>query len=46
MHWSNDVGFNSGACGVEKAASEEKMPVADVSNAFKSVGVQCGLSDY
>ncbi|MFZ6862164.1 M4 family metallopeptidase [Undibacterium sp. Ji67W] len=41
LYWSSTSTFNQGACGVEKAATNRGYKVADVTNAFKAVGVSC-----
>ncbi|HET6431338.1 M4 family metallopeptidase [Dyella sp.] len=41
LYWGPNETFNSGACGVESAASDRSYPVADVTAAFTAVGVSC-----
>ncbi|WP_338848007.1 M4 family metallopeptidase [Massilia sp. W12] len=41
LHWKSNETFNSGACGVEKAAAARGYTVADVTAAFSAVGVSC-----
>jgi pseudolysin/vibriolysin len=41
VYWSPDETFDSGACGVEQAATDRLYPVADVVAAFDAVGVAC-----
>ncbi|MGO1069063.1 M4 family metallopeptidase [Lysobacter sp. CA199] len=40
-YWTPNTDFNSGACGVEQAATDLGLSVADVSAAFLVVGVDC-----
>ncbi|MBX9403355.1 M4 family metallopeptidase [Lysobacter sp. BMK333-48F3] len=40
-YWTPSTDFNNGACGVEKAATDLGYTVADVSDAFLTVGVDC-----
>jgi Zn-dependent metalloprotease len=40
-YWTPNTDFNSGACGVEQAATDLGYTVADVSAAFLAVGVDC-----
>ena len=39
--WNALSTMHCGACGVESAAEERGYTVADVTNAFKEVGVEC-----
>ncbi|MCB1601820.1 MAG: M4 family metallopeptidase [Lysobacterales bacterium] len=41
LYWTPSSTFNSGACGVETAASDLGLSVASVTSAFSSVGVSC-----
>ncbi|XP_013384836.1 uncharacterized protein LOC106154862 [Lingula anatina] len=41
VYWGAKATFNTGACGVRKAAADLKLPTQDVINAFSSVGVTC-----
>lgn len=41
LYWTADSTFDQGACGVEKAAANRGYPVADVTAAFDTVGVNC-----
>ena len=41
LYWTSNSTFNQGACGVEKAAASRNYRVADVTSAFKAVGVSC-----
>ncbi|TXH39903.1 MAG: hemagglutinin, partial [Burkholderiaceae bacterium] len=41
LYWTASSTFNTGACGVEKAAANRGYTVADVTNAFSQVGVSC-----
>ncbi|MFZ6848195.1 M4 family metallopeptidase [Undibacterium sp. RuRC25W] len=41
FYWTSNSTFNQGACGVEKAAANRNYNVADVTNAFLTVGVSC-----
>ncbi|MFZ6752097.1 M4 family metallopeptidase [Undibacterium sp. Dicai25W] len=41
LYWSSNSTFDQGACGVEKAAANRGYKVADVTTAFKTVGVSC-----
>ncbi|GGX42262.1 M4 family metallopeptidase [Undibacterium squillarum] len=41
LYWTANSTFNAGACGVEKAAGNRGYAVADVTAAFKAVGVSC-----
>lgn len=40
-YWVPKTTFNSGACGVEKAAQDLNYSVADVSASFEEVGAKC-----
>ena len=44
LYWTSNSTFNQGACGVEKAAANRAYRVADVTNAFKTVGVSCPIT--
>jgi len=44
LYWTANSTFNQGACGVEKAAANRGYVVADVTAAFKAVGVSCSTS--
>lgn len=44
LYWTANSTFNQGACGVEKAAADRGYQVADVTAAFKGVGVSCSGS--
>ncbi|WP_235935100.1 M4 family metallopeptidase [Undibacterium crateris] len=44
LYWTASSTFNEGACGVEKAAANRGYVVADVTNAFKGVGVSCSTT--
>ncbi|AMP04383.1 thermolysin metallopeptidase, catalytic domain protein [Collimonas pratensis] len=44
LYWTANSTFNQGACGVEKAAADRGYLVADVTAAFKGVGVSCSGS--
>jgi pseudolysin/vibriolysin len=44
LYWTANSTFNDGACGVEKAAANRGYVVADVTNAFKGVGVSCSTT--
>ena len=41
LYWTPSSTFNSGACGVQTAATDLGFTVADVTAAFTSVGVSC-----
>ena len=41
FYWTANATYNSGACGVVKAAQNRGYTAADVTAAFKSVGVSC-----
>jgi|SRR5690242_784210 len=41
LYWGPSETFDSGACGVETAASDRGYPEADVTAAFAAVGVSC-----
>ncbi|HLO93225.1 MAG TPA: M4 family metallopeptidase [Burkholderiaceae bacterium] len=41
LYWTASSTFNSGACGVEKAATSRGYTTADVTAAFSKVGVSC-----
>jgi Zn-dependent metalloprotease/PKD repeat protein len=41
LYWTASSTFNSGACGVETAATDLGLAKADVTAAFTSVGVSC-----
>ncbi|HET7842575.1 MAG TPA: M4 family metallopeptidase [Xanthomonadales bacterium] len=41
VYWTPSSTFNSGACGVESAATDLGLTKADVTAAFSSVGVSC-----
>ncbi|TAL73983.1 MAG: peptidase M4 family protein [Rhodanobacter sp.] len=41
LYWTATSTFNSGACGVVSAAGDYGYPAADVTAAFKAVGVTC-----
>ncbi|WP_305068983.1 M4 family metallopeptidase [Marilutibacter chinensis] len=41
LYWTSSTDFDQGACGVESAASDLGLTVADVTAAFASVGVSC-----
>lgn len=41
LYWNADETFNSGACGVQKAATDLSYTVSDVTAAFTGVGVSC-----
>jgi len=41
VYWTPSSTFNSGACGVESAATDLALTKADVTAAFASVGVSC-----
>ncbi len=41
MYWTATATFNSGACGVESAASDYGYSSSDVAAAFSAVGVTC-----
>lgn len=41
LYWTANSTFNSGACGVESAATDLGLSAADVSAAFSVVGVSC-----
>jgi len=41
LYWTPNSTFNQGACGVTQAAQSRGYPAADVTAAFKSVGVTC-----
>lgn len=41
LYWTASSTFNTGACGVEKAAANRGYTVADVTDAFSQVGVSC-----
>jgi len=41
LYWGSNSTFDQGACGVEKAAENRDYKVADVTMAFKNVGVSC-----
>jgi vibriolysin len=43
-YWRPTTTFNSGACGVEKAAGDLGYTVEDVTSAFADVGVKCVMS--
>ncbi|MBN7136636.1 hypothetical protein A7A76_17960 [Lysobacter enzymogenes] len=40
-YWTPSTDFNQGACGVEQAATDLGFTLADVSDAFLQVGVDC-----
>lgn len=42
VYWNATEDFDSGACGVESAATDLGYAVADVTAAFNEVGVSCG----
>lgn len=42
FHWTSGSTYDTGACGVESAASDLGRTVADVTAAFAAVGVACG----
>jgi pseudolysin/vibriolysin len=44
VYWTSEASFNQAACGVERAAVNRGYRVADVSSAFKQVGVACNPS--
>ncbi|MCU6433137.1 M4 family metallopeptidase [Undibacterium sp. Jales W-56] len=44
LYWTAGSTFNQGACGVEKAAANRAYTVADVTAAFKAVGVSCATT--
>lgn len=44
LYWQPEETFNSGACGVEKAASDLGYREEDVATAFQVVGVRCPAS--
>ncbi|MET3116222.1 Zn-dependent metalloprotease [Undibacterium sp. GrIS 1.8] len=44
LYWAAGSTFNQGACGVEKAAGNRGYTVADVTAAFKTVGVSCATT--
>jgi len=41
LYWTASSTFNSGACGVQTAATDLGLNVADVTAAFNAVGVSC-----
>ncbi|UGB37899.1 M4 family metallopeptidase [Frateuria soli] len=41
LYWHADETFDSGACGVEQAATDRGYPQTDVEAAFGAVGVSC-----
>jgi pseudolysin/vibriolysin len=41
LYWGPDETFDSGACGVEQAATDRGYSEADVAAAFGTVGVSC-----
>jgi len=41
VYWTSQATFNSGACGVMKAAKDLNLPEKDVVTAFCTVGVAC-----
>lgn len=41
LYWTASSTFNSGACGVEQAATDLGLNKADVTTAFSAVGVSC-----
>ncbi|MBS0193101.1 MAG: M4 family metallopeptidase [Proteobacteria bacterium] len=41
LYWTASSTFNSGACGVETAATDLGLTKADVTSAFNAVGVSC-----
>lgn len=41
VYWTADDDFDSGACGVEKAAVDKGYQKSDVTKAFRLVGVRC-----
>ncbi|GLX77107.1 hemagglutinin [Thalassotalea insulae] len=41
LYWTANATFNSGACGVEAAASDLGFDASDVTAAFAAVGVSC-----
>ncbi|MCW0465974.1 M4 family metallopeptidase [Xanthomonas sacchari] len=41
LYWTPSTSFNSGACGVQTAASDLSRSVTAVRNAFAAVGVSC-----
>ena len=46
MYWTANSTFDEGGCGVAKATSDMGYPVADVEDAFNTVGVNasCGTT--
>lgn len=44
VYWNATENFNTGACGVQSAATDLGYPVADVTAAFTGVGVACPSS--
>lgn len=42
LYWTASSSFNQGACGVQTAAQDLGLNVADVTAAFSVVGVSCG----
>ena len=42
LYWTPSSTFNTGACGVETAATDLGFTKADVTSAFTAVGVSCG----
>ena len=41
LYWGPNTNYNSGACGVIRAARDWGYPTYDVEDAFKQVGVKC-----
>ncbi len=41
LYWTANATYNSGACGVESAASDMGLNASDVTAAFAAVGVSC-----
>jgi len=44
LYWTSSSTYNQAACGVQTAASDLGLPVANVTSAFSGVGVSCGTT--